>query len=219
MNLLLYKSILFDCDGILLESNKIKTNAFAETVKEYGEDAVFEMCKYHTERGGISRYKKFEYFQKNICSKLKLDIKEIKVESLVKKYAEIVYEKLSNCKIEDEIIKYRSISNADWYIVSGSDQEELNRVLKKRNIDKVFNGGIFGSPRTKEVIFRNLIDTKKIKRENSIYIGDSKYDHVSARKVGIDFIFIKKWSEFNNISKYAYSNDIKIYQEFKDIID
>ena len=58
-----YKNLFFDCDGLILNSNKIKTQAFKEVVSQYGEKASNELQNYHIKNGGISRYKKFNYFQ------------------------------------------------------------------------------------------------------------------------------------------------------------
>ena len=58
-----YKTLIFDCDGVVLNSNKVKTEAFYETVvKKYGSQAATALADHHKTNGGISRYKKFEFF-------------------------------------------------------------------------------------------------------------------------------------------------------------
>ena len=61
-----YKSFIFDCDGVILNSNKIKSNAFYEVASKYGKKEAKKLVNYHINNGGISRYKKFEYFSNNI---------------------------------------------------------------------------------------------------------------------------------------------------------
>ena len=56
-----YETIIFDCDGVILNSNNIKIQAFYETALIYGHDLANELVKYHIENGGISRYQKFEF--------------------------------------------------------------------------------------------------------------------------------------------------------------
>ena len=54
------KSIVFDCDGVVLNSNKLKTQAFYNAALPYGEKAAIALVSYHIKNGGISRNHKFE---------------------------------------------------------------------------------------------------------------------------------------------------------------
>ena len=49
-----YLTLVFDCDGVLLDSNKVKTDAFYKSALPYGENAANELVSYHKENGGIS---------------------------------------------------------------------------------------------------------------------------------------------------------------------
>ena len=51
-----YNSIIFDCDGVILNSNQIKTNAFRKVLKQFNNKAIDEFIQYHKDNGGISRY-------------------------------------------------------------------------------------------------------------------------------------------------------------------
>ena len=62
MNFRKYKSIVFDCDGVILNTNKIKTEGFRVSTKNYKNEYVELLVKYHLLNGGISRFRKFEYF-------------------------------------------------------------------------------------------------------------------------------------------------------------
>lgn len=212
-----YKYLIFDCDGVVLNSNNIKTEAFGEVVACFGEQASKSLMNFHLERGGISRYEKFKYFLEIIAIELKLNLKHISLKDLTTSYSSIVKRKLERCEINSDIIKYKKISKAKWFIVSGSDQRELREIFSKRKISKIFDGGIYGSPLNKEDIFRNLLKENKINKSESLYIGDSKYDYISSAKFELDFIFLKKWSEFKNIDNYAFEKNIKLIYDFNQI--
>ena len=47
-------AIIFDFDGVLVESVDVKTNAFAMLYAEHGPDVVKRVVAYHQEHGGIS---------------------------------------------------------------------------------------------------------------------------------------------------------------------
>ena len=59
-------AVVFDCDGVLIESNAVKTRAFGQTVVEFGQKAMDQLMDYHREHGGISRFKKFEWFYSEV---------------------------------------------------------------------------------------------------------------------------------------------------------
>ena len=212
-----YKYIIFDCDGVILNSNNIKTEAFGEVVSDFGDLAVKRLKIFHLKRGGISRYEKFKYFLETIALELNLNLKNVSLEELIQKYSLVVKRRLEVCEINNQIINFRKISQAKWFIVSGSDQKELREIFDKRKISKNFDGGIYGSPLNKEEIFDNLLKKNKINESESIYIGDSQYDHISAAKFNLDFLFLKKWSEFENINDYAFKNKINLVSDFEEL--
>ena len=213
-----FKYLLFDCDGVILNSNKIKTDAFGESVIEFGDKSAQELIKYHSERGGISRYKKFEYFIKKNFQENNSRNKKLTIKKLAERYSKIVRGKLEICQSNLDILNYRDKSKAVWFIVTGSDQEELKDILKHRNILTIFDGGVYGSPKSKDEIFSDLIENKKIIPAESIYFGDSKYDYLSAYKFNINFAFLSMWSEFKNIREYAKRNNIEIFNNFNEIL-
>tara|TARA_Y100000589_G_scaffold16820_1_gene13798 strand:+ start:213 stop:872 length:660 start_codon:yes stop_codon:yes gene_type:complete len=213
-----YKNLIFDCDGVILNSNKIKTKAFKDVVSCYGDQAAEDLKNYHLMNGGISRYAKFNYFLNAIAPNYNIDQKSIKLDVLISNYSKIVKNELENCEICSQIINYRKKSNAIWFVVSGSDQEELIKIFTKRKLVNIFDGGIFGSPLTKDQIFKNIFNNNHFDRSDSIYIGDSKYDYESAKHIGIDFVFISKWSQFKGIRNFAAQNNINFCDEFKNLI-
>ena len=64
-----YQTLIFDCDGVILNSNQIKTEAFYNVAKIYGHPAAQALKEYHILNGGISRYQKFEYLLTKILKK------------------------------------------------------------------------------------------------------------------------------------------------------
>ena len=123
------------------------------------------------------------------------------------------------CKVATDL-KYLkdSTKNISWSIVSGGDQEEIRYILKKRKIDFYFDGGIFGSPSTKEDIFKREFK-KGTFQYPALYIGDSKYDHIASSKFYIDFIFLSVWTEFKNWEKYSSKRNIPTIKKLSNLLD
>ena len=72
------KAIIFDFDGVILNSVNVKTEAFKELYKQYGSAVVKKVEKYHLENGGISRFEKFKYYHKNF---LNIDLNSVEMRS------------------------------------------------------------------------------------------------------------------------------------------
>ncbi|EKO3722447.1 HAD family hydrolase [Vibrio metschnikovii] len=199
MNLAKYQTLAFDCDGVVLNSNKVKTEAFFKAALPYGEAAAQQLVDYHVSRGGISRYKKFEWFVENVV----VDQTGPTLEELLAAYAAEVRHGLLTCEIAEGLAELKAKTpQANWLIVSGGDQQELREVFAARDIAKYFSGGIFGSPDSKDTILERELATGNIKQP-ALFLGDSKYDYQAAQTAGLDFIFLSQWSEVKDYQAWC----------------
>jgi phosphoglycolate phosphatase-like HAD superfamily hydrolase len=210
-----YETVIFDCDGVILNSNNIKTQAFYETALSYGHDLANELVKYHIENGGISRYQKFEFFLNNIVG---CGVNKEKIDELLSFFSEKTKHALLQCEIAKGIFQLRKELDSDWIVISGGDQDEINEVFSSRNIDGIFvESCIFGSPDSKEVIFDREIKLSRI-RQPALFIGDSRYDHKVAKKYSVDFIFLSDWTDFSDWKEYTNLHSISAYGSIKDLL-
>lgn len=208
-----YSCLVFDCDGVILNSNKLKTQAFYKAALSYGETPAQALVNYHVQNGGISRYRKFEYFLQTI---LNVAIEPTALNTLVSAYAAYVKEGLLTCDIAPGLQELRqAFPEPRWLVVSGSDQAELREVFTKRNISHFFDGGIFGSPDTKDEILVREVENGNIQKP-AVFLGDSRYDYEAANRGGLDFIFVSRWSEWSNYSETIF--DVQI-QMIKDLVN
>ncbi len=207
-----YNSLIFDCDGVILNSNKIKTEAFYFAALPYGEDLAQSLRGYHIANGGVSRYKKFSYFLDKIVPEGKIGPN---LEEMLRIYSSKVNEGLMNCELDSGIFPLRELtSSTKWSIVSGGDQTELRKVFAARKLDHLFDGGIFGSPDSKDLILKRELSAKRI-NEPGLFIGDSRYDHQASQRAGLDFIFVSHWTEFDDWDSYCKKNKIPILENLE----
>lgn len=194
-----YKTWIFDCDGVLLNSNHIKTEAFLSATITHGRQAADAMVQYHVRNGGISRYHKFEYFLRHILGK---EPEQGELESLLASYARMVRAGLMHCEVAVGLRELRNATpQSRWLVVSGGDQTELRDIFSKRGLDVLFDGGIFGSPDNKCTILERELNIDNIQKP-AAFIGDSRYDYEAASGTGLDFIFMSGWSEFHGWADY-----------------
>lgn len=212
-NLESYDTLIFDCDGVILNSNDVKSDAFYQAALPYGEEAAQVFVEYHRNNGGVSRYRKFEYFLEFIAPNQKGPSKD----ELLKVYANKVAEGLMNCEVANGLHKLREITpNAGWMIVSGGDQKELREVFKARDLDMLFDQGIFGSPDSKVEILEREIKLGHIE-SSALFLGDSKYDYQVSQLNGLDFIFLSDWSEVKDWRVWVEDSQIQSVPSLNDL--
>ncbi len=215
-----YKSIIFDCDGVILNSNKIKTESFRKILREFDSRAVQEFIDYHKNNGGISRYIKLNYFLTNILPKYSKSPanKEDMLLSLLHNYGNVCKKSLINSEVAKDLEKLKSITcNIPWTIVSGGDQKELRDVFKNKNLTKYFKGGIFGSPDKKiDIIQRE--ERNGLINYPAIFLGDSKLDYLVAKDLNIDFLFVTQWTDFIEFKSYCKENSIEMISSVSNLI-
>jgi len=210
MDISRYSAMIFDCDGVILDSNKVKSKAFAATLKGEDPKLIDEFIRYHKLNGGISRFVKFEYFFKIIKGQKKY---QEDLSDALNRYAKLIYKELLGCdEIKgirdtlDQLIKL----NIDCFVVSGGEQAEVRDVLKKRDFSHYFNT-IYGSPITKKQHLATIKSTK------SLYFGDARSDYEAANFFGMDFIYISGASEWIEGINFCQQNDIMIFKDFTEI--
>jgi HAD superfamily hydrolase (TIGR01549 family) len=210
-NFNIYDSIFFDCDGVVLDSNQIKSKAFYKVALKYGEDTAQEFVKFHKENGGISRYKKIEYLHK----KLSKDFSIKTYDQSVNLFGEMVQNELISSKLVPGVKKLLStLSSPDLYIVSGGNQKEILNTFRIKEISKYFEA-IGGSPATKFEIIDKFKNNKQY--HNSLFIGDSRLDYEAAMHYKMDFMFIYGVSEFHNWQFFFQNKKVMIFKDFNDL--
>ena len=113
-----YQHIIFDFDGVLVESNEIRFNGFKELFKDYPQDQIERLVSYAKANGGVSRYKKIEYFFNVIRQEA---ISNESVNHLAAKFSKLVEQNVVEAKPVDGSLEFlEKYSNSfDFAIVSG----------------------------------------------------------------------------------------------------
>lgn len=187
------EAILWDFDGVLLNSNAVRDYGFLEVLKGYPKNQVEELMSFHRMNGGLSRYVKFRYFFENIR---KESITQSQVNEWAKKFSISVVNKLidPNLLIEESIEFVRAYSDKlPMHIVSGSDGNELRYICEQLDIASYFQT-INGSPTPKKDLVKNILNDFEYTSYNCLLIGDSQNDYDAAIANGLRF------AGYNNLS-------------------
>jgi len=215
-----YATLVFDCDGVVLDSNRIKTEAFRVAAMPWGAAAADALVAYHVAHGGVSRHVKFRHFLDRIVPDLGArNATGAGLDDLLTTYAGAVRDGLASCAVAEGLADLRTATaDARWLIVSGGDQTELRAVFAARGLDRLFDGGIFGSPDDKDTILARELAAGTITRP-ALFLGDSRYDHVAARRAGLDFVFVSGWSEMAGWHAYLRDHTLPQITAVRDLLE
>lgn len=212
-----YKSIVFDCDGVILDSNLVKTEAYFCTAKNLGATnaQAQALVDYHVRLGGISRYHKFDYYLREILNQ---PATKEAIQMLLEEFSRELEIELIECEVAPGLQALREATpNAKWSILSGGDQQEIRTLFSKRDLAKYFDGGIFGSPDNKdEVLAREKANGHL--QFPALFIGDSKYDYEAANRAGLDFIFVTDWTEVADWKEFCSINNLKVLSNIAQLL-
>ena len=207
-----FKNIYFDCDGVILQSNQIKTDGFKKLFINYSKENINKILNYHISNGGISRFEKIKFFHENILNQ---EISKNKIIKLSKMYGDIIELDLLKAKFVPGFIfflKYLYKLDMNIFVISGSEENQLKRILKKKNISQYFKE-IKGSPKNKSENLKEIF-TNNSYRSNCLFFGDSYYDFKISNEFNLDYIHVLDYSEFSLHSITSKKLKLKLISNF-----
>jgi len=189
-------AIFFDFDGVLCRSVGIKTWAFGELYKQYGSDIQQQVIKYHEQHGGVSRYKKFEYYEAVLLGK---PVTDDKINQLADQFAKLVKQGV----IESvplpgavELLQYLKQINKPAHVISGTPDGELAQIVERKGWSDYFIS-THGSPTDKSTYINYLCAEHGYNPANCVMVGDALTDYTAAKNTGTKFLGVVEEGCYN----------------------
>jgi phosphoglycolate phosphatase-like HAD superfamily hydrolase len=212
-----YKTIVFDCDGVVLNSNKTKVNAYFAVAKKMGgtDEQAQTLVEHHVAKGSFPRNGKIEYYLNYI---VKQPITDELMQQYMQAFDEVLDTTLMECEVADGLVELKAATpQARWMLLSGGDQAELRRIFPRRNLAHLFEVGVFGGPDQKEQVLAREKANGSIQFP-ALFLGDSKYDHQAAIGAGLDFVFLSGWTEVKDWQSYCQQHKIKVVRNIIELL-
>lgn len=206
------KTVIFDMDGVLVDTEPIHFTAYIQHFKELNIDVSDEMYQSFMGSSTKNIYKRIkEYFN------LTQSVQELivrKRELFYKVFNESVTLKLMD-GVLDLILELHQ-NNIQLIVASSSSHENINAVFKKFDLDKYFSHKVSGEdfPESKPnpAIFNKAVELSEHQKSECIVIEDSTNGIKASNSAGI-FVIGYKSEESNQ----NYETADLVISDYKEI--
>jgi HAD superfamily hydrolase (TIGR01509 family) len=181
------RAVVLDFDGVVLQSDEIKTWAFGELFADRPE-IVEAVIALHERYGGISRYRKFEMIYDELLHEPLTDAQSA---ALGQEYSRLVLDEVLRCPMVDGAREFLEANPAERpvYVASGSPHDELLFTIDQRGLAPFFTAA-YGSPHEKPEVIRAVLDRHQLTPDEVVFVGDAWSDLQAARATGVRFVGI-----------------------------
>ena len=178
-------AVIFDFDGVLVESAELKTRAFASLFKSF-PDHLDEILAYHHQYVGISRYRKFKHFHEAI---LGIPYTEEIGMQLGAEFSKLVVDQIiaGPCVSGAREFLEKHYVNLPLYVASGTPQSELEEIADAKLLSQYFRA-MFGSPIPKYEATSKVLEHEHLSPQEVVFVGDGLSDQIAAEEAGTHFI-------------------------------
>lgn len=183
----LYKYILFDFDGTVFDTVEGITKSAQYALSKFGIDAELDFLRQFAGPPLVDKFMEVYGFSREQGEQATAYFKE--------RYQPIgLYE----CRIfpgMKEMLSRLKAAGLVLGIATSKPQHLAEKLLEIEGMTDIFDvicgSGLNGNNDSKESVLRRAMETLGADKEHSVLIGDTKYDVIGAKAVGIDCVGVR----------------------------
>ena len=178
--------LLLDFDGVIVDSVKLKVDAYLTIYAGESPDKLAAVLDYQRRHAGETRRVKFRHFEAALFGR---PATHESIEALSREYTRLVHDAVLQCALIHGAGEFLDAARgaATMHVVSGTPHEELTDIVLQRGLAPYF-ASLHGAPATKPAAFRELATAAGVRREHMLAIGDGTTEFDAAAAIGIPFL-------------------------------
>ncbi|TVP46372.1 MAG: HAD family hydrolase [Halomonas sp.] len=193
--------LVFDFDGVVLDSATLKRQAFADLYSNASDAQYRAVVAYLSRRGGQPREVKFRHIEEHILGR---PPNEARIQELCQQFKASVQERLLSAPPIAGALEFLTHwqHQRSLYLLSATPEHELTAIVEQRQLTPYFHE-VIGAPPDKATGLRNLLNRHHLAAKTTVMIGDSYNDYRAARSNGTHFIGVTA-----NPAQSPFPNDV-----------
>jgi len=180
------KCIIFDFDGVILDSNRVKKQAYFDLFPDTKEvkDIVSAVWD---ENGRLSRVKVIQYMVEALQEHKLLG--SVNLQDYIVKYGDLTQSKVAKSgQVPGAFAALKELSEFSLFVNTSTPDILINEIMDTLDIQKYFTE-VFGSTTgTKAANIRIIMSKYSFEKDEVVHIGDGDLDLRAAKETGIHFI-------------------------------
>jgi phosphoglycolate phosphatase len=196
------KSVVFDFDGVLVDTNRIKRDAYFEIFATHCDKKDLIAAIVDNDRYS-GRYTIIAKIIRRLENERQIETED-RFEALVQEYAirynNICEEYAATCReilgTRPALLKLSEVFHL--YINSATLEEPLRRIISRRGWLGYFCG-VLGGPNTKKQNLKWILEQEQVSGSEVLVVSDGEADLRAAKDLGCHFIGVK--NEFNDFDR------------------
>lgn len=179
-------ALVFDFDGVVLDSATLKRQAFADLYRHRRDEEYRAIVAYLSRKGGQPREVKFRHIEAHILGQ---DADEARIKFLCQQFKQSVEQRLLQAPFIPGALSFLSSwhDKRSIYLLSATPQRELTSIVKQRQLAQFFIETV-GAPPDKATGLGQLLVRQGHAAKHTVMIGDSYNDYRAAHSNGSRFI-------------------------------
>jgi beta-phosphoglucomutase-like phosphatase (HAD superfamily) len=177
--------LVLDFDGVILESNDVKTDAFRDVFARFPEHCE-AMLAYHRAHVSVSRFAKFDHLLERLGRRGDADLRA----ELAADFSRRTIERMASVPFVAgaEAFLQEVMPRLPVYLASVTPQEDLEAILKQRGLRAGFRDVYGCPPWTKPGAVRDVLRREACAPHEALLLGDSAGDQRAAAETGVEFV-------------------------------
>ncbi len=194
------KIIFWDFDGVIKESVEVKTKAYADLFRSYGDAIADQVQDHHLKNGGVSRFEKIPLYMHWAG----VGVDAANVGDFCSRFSQLVLQSVIEAPWVEGVERLLRTNplRQTFILVSATPIDELRYILHALNLSECFSA-VYGAPTSKKEAIRMTLEDGKYLRDECLMIGDALADMEAAKANDVPFLLRRHNANADLFSTYT----------------